>query len=226
MASPRKVNEEGDDLCLLLVAFVADTVPKTPHNRTNLLLVVDSLDYKGFSGCSNSTGRVIKLYLYIFRRKTNYSFRRKPTMKITALLLVACGVDSFFIPAPVFHRHHGANTLQDLASSRAHFRPAVASLSMSSGTLISTNEELLPGIEAIDAANDDLFVKLDSLRDEPYFRLYSVDILASCEYMPQELFECYSESCEIYPVEEEEVSLVPAHHFISWALTGPTSDAD
>jgi len=32
-----------------------------------------------------------------------------------------------------------------------------------------------------------------------------VDMLASCEYMPQELFECYSETCEIYPVDEEEV---------------------
>ena len=39
----------------------------------------------------------------------------------------------------------------------------------------------------------------------PFFRLYSVDILASCEYMPQELFECYSESCEIYPVDDDEV---------------------
>ncbi len=27
-------------------------------------------------------------------------------------------------------------------------------------------------------------------------------MLASCEYIPQELFECYSETCEIYPVDE------------------------
>lgn len=81
---------------------------------------------------------------------------------------------------------------------------------MSSGTLVSSNEELLPGIAAIDAANDNLFDKLDALRDKPYFRLYSVDILASCEYIPQELFECYSQSCEIYPVDEEEVSPLEA----------------
>lgn len=30
-------------------------------------------------------------------------------------------------------------------------------------------------------------------------------MLGSCEYMPQELFECYSQSCEIYPVDEDEV---------------------
>lgn len=30
-------------------------------------------------------------------------------------------------------------------------------------------------------------------------------MLASCEYVPQELFECYTESCEIYPVDDEEV---------------------
>ena len=30
-------------------------------------------------------------------------------------------------------------------------------------------------------------------------------MLGSCEYMPQELFECYSQSCEIYPVDEEDI---------------------
>jgi len=30
-------------------------------------------------------------------------------------------------------------------------------------------------------------------------------MLASCGYLPQELFECYTESCEIYPVDDEEV---------------------
>jgi hypothetical protein len=118
-------------------------------------------------------------------------------------LAFAVGVHGFFTPAP-FSRHHqhGGATLQQLAPRSV--------LSMSSNTLVSSNEELLPGIAAINSANDELFEKLESLRDEPYFRLYSVDILASCEYIPQELFECYSESCEIYPVDEEEVSLVEA----------------
>jgi len=65
---------------------------------------------------------------------------------------------------------------------------------------------LLPGIAEIDKANDELFAQLEALRNQPYFRYYSVDILASCEYMPQELFECYTESCEIYPEDETEVS--------------------
>jgi hypothetical protein len=71
--------------------------------------------------------------------------------------------------------------------------------------VISSNEDLLPGIEAINANNLDLFKSLEALRKQDEFRYYSVDILASCEYMPQELFECYTQSCEIYPVDEDEV---------------------
>ena len=82
------------------------------------------------------------------------------------------------------------------------------SKSSSSATIESSNEDLLPGIAEIDKANDALFEQLQALRDQPYFRYYSVDILASCEYMPQELFECYTESCEIYPEDESEVSVV------------------
>ena len=44
------------------------------------------------------------------------------------------------------------------------------------------------------------------MREEPFFRLFSVDMLASCEYLPQELFECYSETCEIYPIDDDDVS--------------------
>ena len=73
---------------------------------------------------------------------------------------------------------------------------------------ISSNGELLPGIAAINEANDEISAKLEYLRQTPYFRLYSVDILASCEYMPQELFECYSETCEVYPIDEEDVSII------------------
>jgi len=78
----------------------------------------------------------------------------------------------------------------------------------SSSTAISSNGELLPGIEAIDRNNPDLLVKLEALRQVPYFRLFSVDMLGSCEYMPQELFECYSQTCEIYPVEDDAVCSV------------------
>lgn len=72
-------------------------------------------------------------------------------------------------------------------------------------SVVSNNEELLPGIAAINKSNDDLHSKLTKLCDHPFFRLFSVDILASCEYMPQELFECYTETCEIYPEDEDVV---------------------
>jgi Endoplasmic Reticulum Oxidoreductin 1 (ERO1) len=72
-------------------------------------------------------------------------------------------------------------------------------------SVVSNNEELLPGIAAINQSNDDLHVRLSKLCDHPFFRLFSVDILASCEYMPQELFECYTETCEIYPEDENVV---------------------
>lgn len=71
--------------------------------------------------------------------------------------------------------------------------------------VISSNDELLPGIDAICQGNSELYNNLEALREAPYFRLYSVDILASCEYMPQELFECYTEGCEILPINEEDV---------------------
>jgi len=70
---------------------------------------------------------------------------------------------------------------------------------------VSANEELQAGILAIDNANEQIMSQLGTVIDAVNLRLFSVDILASCEYMPQELFECYSETCEIYPVDEEEV---------------------
>jgi len=68
-----------------------------------------------------------------------------------------------------------------------------------------TNEDLDPGIASIDETTLELKEMLDELREKDFFRLYSCDMLGSCEYMPQELFECYSESCEIYPVDDEEI---------------------
>lgn len=72
---------------------------------------------------------------------------------------------------------------------------------------ISSNEDLLPGIAVIDGANEVISDQMENLKESPYFRLFCVDILASCEYMPQELFECYSETCEVYPVDDDEVCL-------------------
>ena len=67
------------------------------------------------------------------------------------------------------------------------------------------DESLSPGITAIDSSLPSLSPLFTSLRSSPFFRLYSCDMLASCEYIPQELFECYTESCEIYPVDDDEV---------------------
>ena len=67
------------------------------------------------------------------------------------------------------------------------------------------DQSLSDGIAAIDKAMPTLSPLLSELRSLPYFRLYSCDMLASCEYLPQELFECYTESCEIYPVDDDEV---------------------
>ena len=96
--------------------------------------------------------------------------------------------------------------LQQPSSSWSHQRERNLKCSFPLRAVISSNPELQPGIDAIDNANPVLFNTLSRLRDDAYFRLYSVDILASCEYIPQELFECYSETCEIYPVDEDEVS--------------------
>jgi len=65
------------------------------------------------------------------------------------------------------------------------------------------NEELASAIASINEKNEELKSQLDELRENDFFRLYSCDMMGSCEYMPQELFECYSESCEIYPVDDE-----------------------
>lgn len=81
-----------------------------------------------------------------------------------------------------------------------------ASSSLQATVSEDASEEMMVGITSIDKTNDELEVMLSNLREEKFFRLYSVDILGSCEYLPQELFECYSESCEIYPVDEDEVS--------------------
>lgn len=80
------------------------------------------------------------------------------------------------------------------------------SSSSSSSSAISKNKELVPGIDIINANIDELYSKLSSLRENSYyFRQYSVDILGSCEYMSQELFECYTDQCEIYPEDDDDV---------------------
>jgi hypothetical protein len=116
----------------------------------------------------------------------------------TALGSLCLLADGFSVASPrtTFSMNHNIRLRYNSKTSLA-----------ASAATVSSNEDLLPGIAAIDASNAALYNQLEEMRTKPYFRLYSVDILASCEYLPQELFECYSETCEIYPVDEDEVSI-------------------
>lgn len=115
-----------------------------------------------------------------------------------AAWLLVNGIDGFSVP-----RIHSPTPYSARNHIQSQRRPTTRTVL--SSTAISSNEDLKPGISVIDAANEQLMEHLDQLRQTQNFRLYSVDILASCEYMPQELFECVSETCEIYPIDEEEV---------------------
>ena len=131
-------------------------------------------------------------------------------MRCTLLCLVSLGLGQGFLqpkPSPSSRVLTSIKTPRFCYGAIRSFDPIWTSATRLASTF-SSNEELKPGMAAIDAANPALYEKLSQLRQNPYFRLYSVDILASCEYIPQELFECYSETCEIYPVDEDEVSCV------------------
>jgi len=106
-----------------------------------------------------------------------------------------------FAPPRTARSHHATTTTTAPSSSLS--RPAATALAACSAPLHDAS--LAPGISAIDAALPTLSPLLSELRSLPYFRLYSCDMLASCEYIPQDLFECYTESCEIYPVDDEDV---------------------
>mmetsp|Transcript_27 Transcript_27/g.24 ORF Transcript_27/g.24 Transcript_27/m.24 type:complete len:435 (+) Transcript_27:257-1561(+) len=98
------------------------------------------------------------------------------------------------------HLHSHPNKYYSTKSTSA------SALFSSTASYINTaSEDLQPGIQTINKHNDELESNLSKLRSLPYFRLYSCDMLGSCEYMPQELFECYSSTCEIYPIEEDEI---------------------
>lgn len=113
-------------------------------------------------------------------------------------LLASAGTMGFM---PSVQRH-------DLLSTRGPVvTPSACSWNVMLRSTTGSSADLLPGIEAIQQNNAELLSRLEAVRDSDYFRLYSVDILGSCEYMAQELFECYTESCEIYPVDDDAVSV-------------------
>jgi Endoplasmic Reticulum Oxidoreductin 1 (ERO1) len=117
--------------------------------------------------------------------------------KFWFLLSLKMGVAMAFNPPQIYPPIKNLSPL-------VHHSPLRSSAQLSS---VSSNEDLRPGITAIVGANEQMMSQLDAVLQTQNFRLYSVDILASCEYMPQELFECYSETCEIYPVDEDQVSV-------------------
>ena len=100
------------------------------------------------------------------------------------------------------HAKYNSQPIKDTTST-SHI-PKTTQLQMATVATLH-DESLASGISAIDKAMPTLSPLLSELRSLPYFRLYSCDMLASCEYLPQELFECYTESCEIYPVDDDEV---------------------
>lgn len=87
-------------------------------------------------------------------------------------------------------------------------RKIVRSALPGTATLISDDPSACwraEGLAAIDEYNEDLLEILDELRSQPFFRMYSVDLLKGCNYFPQGEDECDSQSCEIYPMDEDDV---------------------
>ena len=72
-----------------------------------------------------------------------------------------------------------------------------------SSALISDPCWRAEGLAAIEEHNEDLLDVVDELRQQPYFRYVSVNLLNGCNYFPQQEDECDSRSCELYPVDDE-----------------------
>lgn len=138
-------------------------------------------------------------------------------MSVTAgAIIVAC--NGFSVPKHIICNNRGdrsvINAIQGrysryasttTTSTKRTTTTASSLLKSSASSSISPNEDLLPGISVIDDTNTLITEQMKKLQGSPYFRLFCVDILASCEYMPQELFECYSETCEVYPIDDDVV---------------------
>lgn len=126
-------------------------------------------------------------------------------LSVTACIIVVC--TAFSVPKLNNNHYRGLeNTIQRRVNSFVSTTTTTTTTtSRRSSASISSNEDLLPGISVIDDANDVIIDKIENLQESSYFRLFCVDILASCEYMPQELFECYAETCEVYPVDDDAV---------------------
>ena len=69
----------------------------------------------------------------------------------------------------------------------------------------SRSADFLEAVSAIDKETPQMLELADTVRSTPFFRLYSVDMLASCAYFVQDIEACGLESCECFPVDERSV---------------------
>ena len=128
--------------------------------------------------------------------------RRERILGLAAALFTA-GADAWLARAP--------RPPPPALRSRSGFSPSssvVATEAIASRDLMADfgrKECWVDGLLDIDEYNEELLETLDELRQQPFFRFYSVDLLKGCNYMPQEIDECATQSCEIYPLDDEEV---------------------
>ena len=62
---------------------------------------------------------------------------------------------------------------------------------------------LTEGIDAVRSQNTDVLLPLLSqIRRRPFFRVFAVDLLASCSYTPTHEEPCMLDACEIEPTDE------------------------
>eukprot|EP00613_Pedinella_sp_CCMP2098_P054569 CAMPEP_0171897546 /NCGR_PEP_ID=MMETSP0992-20121227/48198_1 /TAXON_ID=483369 /ORGANISM="non described non described, Strain CCMP2098" /LENGTH=392 /DNA_ID=CAMNT_0012525691 /DNA_START=8 /DNA_END=1186 /DNA_ORIENTATION=+ len=79
--------------------------------------------------------------------------------------------------------------------------PLLQPIAFKGSSFVSDSCWRAEGLQCIDEYNEDLLEVLDELRQQPFFRYYSVDLLKGCNYFPQDIDECSTQSCEIYPVD-------------------------
>ena len=98
-----------------------------------------------------------------------------------------------------------------LLRPRHHVQSRLSSTQDAAGTLDAAlptrwtlSQPLLPAyVSLLPHTTSNTFLPLLSnlIITTPALNLYSVDLLASCEYLPLELEECSSSTCEIYPLD-------------------------
>ncbi|KAG8470208.1 hypothetical protein KFE25_008629 [Diacronema lutheri] len=142
-----------------------------------------------------------------------------------AALVALAAVGSALRAGPATHgrrsvRHRGA---QPVASATEPI-DAIAPVFWFSGFSKSSRaKEFDRGVDAINRQVDGAIEMLNEITSEPFFSLYSVDMLASCAYLLQDVDECNLQSCECLPCDDEDVPphlLARDHAEFEFALDG------